>query len=310
MAFTFISLSCKKKKNENQQPNSVQTEKKAVLNNDVANIDSHYILWKFAPNNLYKSYKDYTLYISEDSIKILNSGKLVCSGEIVKEKNTFASYFKSSKTGSEKKELLKKDFGIKGTDELLVVMNADGDISKKGCQFPFNDIFIVDGYLFFYKDGYHSFISDAPKDNEDTKQFTFSNLKLPYHKKIDYKNVKYDQLSTKSILGLSEFACNEEQIRYIPLEKTTKNNLIIIPMDCGDTSYRYYLLSIFNNKVVSNLYIEGELYEPESNNPEITSFNIDKKSIFTVKTINKDFQGSSVEKKYLINDKGEIVESR
>ncbi len=156
----FIVLGCKQK--------DTLTGVKKERNGE----DSHYVIWKFAPNNLHTDYKDFSLYISEDSIKILNSGKLVCSGEIVKEKNTFASYFKSSKTGSEKKELLKKDFGIKGTDELLVVMNADGDISKKGCQFPFNDMFIVDGYLFFYKNGYHAFMTDNKIENNFTPKNT------------------------------------------------------------------------------------------------------------------------------------------
>lgn len=309
LAFTFISLSCKKK--ETSISYFSNTEKKTVLNNnELINKNSHYKVWKFAPNNLNQNYKDYTLYISEDSIKILNSGKIICSGEIVKENHTFASYFKSVKTGNETREQLKKDFNIKGTDNLLVIMNADGDISKKGCVFPFNEMFIVDGYLFFFKDGYHSFISNDNLKNTDNKdQFKLTILKLPYQKKIDFKNIKYEQLPTKNISGLSEFACNEEKVRYIPLEKAARNNLIIVPMDCGDTPYRYYLLSIFDNKVVSYLYVEGKLYEPENNNnPEITSFNINKESIVTVKTINKDFQQKNIEKKYIITNQGKIVE--
>nr|WP_315032602.1 hypothetical protein [uncultured Chryseobacterium sp.] len=309
LAFTLISLSCKKK--EIQLANTTETEKQVTLNNAVPNIDSHYAVWKFASNNLNQDYKDYTLYISEDSIKILNSGQLVCSGEIVKEKNTFTSYFKSSKTGNEKKELLKKDFGIKGSDDLLAVMNADGDISKKGCQFPFNDMFIVDGYLFFYKDGYHSFVSEgSPKSTESKKQFKFSNITLPYQKKIDYKNAKYDQMSSKGVQNISEFSCGEDQLRYITLEKTKNFNLILVPVDCGDAPYRYYLLSMANNSVISNLYVEGELYEPEGNNiPETASFTINKESVITVKIINKDFKGKNEEKKYIITADGKIVET-
>lgn len=310
LAFTFISLSCKK--NETLAPNTPGIEKKVTLNHDVADIDSHYKIWKFASNNLNQNYKDYTLYISEDSIKILDAGQVVCSGEIVTEKNTFAGYFKSSKTGNEKRDLLKKDFAIKGTNDLLVIMNADGDTSKKGCQFPFNEMFIVDGYLFFYKDGYHSFVSENTSEStENTKQFKFSNLKLPYQKKIDYKNVMYNQLSTKAIQGISEFSCGEDQIRYFTLEKTKNINLILVPMDCGDAPYRYYLLSLVNNVVISNLYVEGELYEPEGNNiPEVTSFSINKESVITVKTTNKDFQGISEEKKYTITDQGKTIESK
>ncbi|MFC5872011.1 hypothetical protein ACFP3I_05400 [Chryseobacterium arachidis] len=188
-------------------------------------------------------------------------------------------------------------------------MNTDGDISKKGCQFPFNEMFIVDGYLFFYKDGYHSFVSEKiTGGSADTKHFKFSNLTLPYQKNIDYKSVKYDHLSVKNISGLSEFSCGENEIRYIPLENTKNINLILLPMDCGDAPYRYYLLSIVNNTVVSNLYVEGNLYEPEGNNiPETASFNIDKESVFTVTTTNKKFQGKNEEKKYVITKEGKIV---
>ncbi|MCJ7934539.1 MAG: hypothetical protein MUW56_13140 [Chryseobacterium sp.] len=310
LAVIFISLNCKKK--ETAVSNLSSTEKNIAIKSNVTGNDSPYTIWKFASNNLNQSYKDYALYISEDSIKIVNSGQIVCTGEIVKEKETFSSYFKSSKTGNEIREQLKNEFAIKATDDLLVIMNADGDISKKGCQFPFNEMFIVGGYLFFYKDGYHSFVADNTSTSHENKgRFKFSNVKLPYQKKIDIKNVKYNKLSVKDIPGLSEFACGEEEIRYIPLEEMGKMNLILIPMDCGDAPYRYYLLSILNNKVISNLYVEGELYEPENNkSPETTSFSINSESVLTVKTINKDFQGKNVEKRYTITDQGKIIENK
>ena len=48
-------------------------------------------------------------------------------------------------------------------------------------------------------------------------------------------------------------------------------------MDCGDFSYRYYLLTVLNNKVIANLYVEGEWYEPgDDTYKEYTRFSIDK----------------------------------
>lgn len=143
------------------------------------------------------------------------------------------------------------------------------------------------------------------------KNIRFSSSILPYQKKININNVIYQSILVNSIKGLSEFACGGDKIRYIPLEKTGKVNLILVPMDCGDAPYRYYLLSLVNSVVISNLYVEGELYEPEGNNiPEVTSFSINKESVITVKTINKDFQGISEEKKYTITDQGETIESK
>ncbi len=62
------------------------------------------------------------------------------------------------------------------------------------------------------------------------------------------------------------------------------------PVDRGDAPYRYHLLSISDHRVISDLYVEGESYEPENTtSPEITSFTISKNSILTVRAIKKNF---------------------
>ncbi|MBV8326121.1 hypothetical protein [Chryseobacterium sp.] len=235
--------------------------------------------------------------------KTFQAGK-ECTFEYFEKKVTPIKYWYSQSTVNIYKEELAK-IGISLPAEFSVFISSN---PNKGCEYPTSEYILIDGKIIFIYDGYLIAFENTKLISKNT--FSFSTLKLPYNKKIDYKNAKYERLSTKSISGLSEFACNEEQIRYISLEKTAKINLIIVPMDCGDSPYRYYLLSVFNNKVISSLYVEGELYEPEANNnPEITNFSIDKESKLTVKTINKDFQGNSVEKKYLINDQGKIVEN-
>lgn len=146
--------------------------------------------------------------------------------------------------------------------------------------------------------------------NNKGKYIIFPSSILPYQKKINIDKIIYQSMLVNGIKGLYEFACGVDKIRYIPLHKTEKVNLILIPMDCGDSPYRYYLISIYNNTVISNLYVEGELYEPENNSiSEKTSFIIDKNSILNVNTINKNFEnGINVEKKYKISDTGNIVE--
>lgn len=151
-------------------------------------------------------------------------------------------------------------------------------------------------------------LNSNPSVNNSDTNFRFSNSILPYLKKINIHKVTYQSMNVSDITGLSDFACGENKIRYIALDKKQNLNLILVPMDCGDFPYRFYLISIFDSTVVSNLYVDGESYEPENNKTiEQTSFTIDKNSILRVKTINKDFEkGTNVEKKYQISDKGNI----
>ncbi|MFC6269848.1 hypothetical protein [Frigoriflavimonas asaccharolytica] len=151
---------------------------------------------------------------------------------------------------------------------------------------------------------------NSEKVKTSANDFVFESIKLPYHKKIDINEILYNTMATSAIIGLSEFACGEENIRYINLERSKNINLILIPMDCGDSQYRFYLISIANKSVISNLYVEGELFEPESyGSAEKTSFTVDEHSIINVFTENKDFKNNhKVLKKYKITNKGQILE--
>lgn len=60
------------------------------------------------------------------------------------------------------------------------------------------------------------------------------------------------------IQGYEEWGCGNNTIKYIPFKQKEDIRLILVNMDCGDFSYRYYLLTIKNNRIVSNLYVEGE----------------------------------------------------
>jgi hypothetical protein len=135
-----------------------------------------------------------------------------------------------------------------------------------------------------------------------------SNETLPYDKRIDIKTVKYNLIESKLLKGASEFLCNGGgKLRYLPLPNKGDVYLILVPMDCGDFDYRFYLLTIKNNTIISNLYVEGIWYEPNGDeSEEITSFRIDKNFSIKVKTTFID--SSQKVKTYIIRDDGKIIE--
>lgn len=135
-----------------------------------------------------------------------------------------------------------------------------------------------------------------------------SNETLPYDKRIDIKTVKYNLIESKLLKGTSEFLCDGgDKLRYLPLPNKGDIYLILVPMDCGDFDYRFYLLTIKNNTIISNPYVEGIWYKPNGDeSEEITSFRIDKDFSIKVKTTSA---GSPQEvSNYTIRDDGRIIE--
>lgn len=148
----------------------------------------------------------------------------------------------------------------------------------------------------------------SPKGVASKSPLAKSNETLPYDKRIDVKTVKYNQIDSKLLKGSSDFLCDGgDKLRYLPLPNKGNIYLILIPMDCGDFDYRFYLLTVKNNTIMSNLYVEGVWFEPGSNeSEEITSFRIDKNFSIKVKTASV---GSPQEiRNYIIRDDGRIIE--
>ena len=78
-----------------------------------------------------------------------------------------------------------------------------------------------------------------------------------------------------------------------------------MPQDCWDFPYRFYLLTIKNNKLIDNLYVEGEWYESDDeDNKEITSFSIDENFDIIVKTQTSKSSKSEI---YKINNEGKLI---
>ncbi|MDR7211463.1 hypothetical protein [Flavobacterium piscis] len=112
-----------------------------------------------------------------------------------------------------------------------------------------------------------------------------SNFKLPFNQKINNKTITYHKLECKTISGVDKFLCDEASLRYISLPDYKDVNVILVPMDYGDFNYRYYLLTIFNNNVISSEFVEGEWYEPEDDTyKEFTSFTINENYNIKIKT--------------------------
>lgn len=189
-------------------------------------------------------------------------------------------------------------------------------LTEEGCLFPFNDIFIVDNHLFFYDKGYHCFTPSLSKNKVAVSKSKIDNyikkssIQLPYNKKIDIDNVAYNKIGVNLIKGLEDFSCGEDEVRYLSLPPKKDINFILVPQDCADFPYRFFLLTLKENKVVSNLYVEGESFEPENiDNKTITNFQIDEKQIIQVKTIEKARGKTKTEiiSNYEVNELGKII---
>lgn len=109
-----------------------------------------------------------------------------------------------------------------------------------------------------------------------------SNDQLPYSKKIDINKVSY-QTTDCAIEGIDKLLCGNKTLRYIPLPNFENMRVVLVPMDCGDFNYRFFLATILENKLLSSMYVEGEWYEPgDESYKELTSFTIDEDYKITI----------------------------
>ncbi len=165
---------------------------------------------------------------------------------------------------------------------------------------------IMENSLPAARDAFIKFGAGLNRKNDDTNTLSNeSDLNLPFNRRTDPKSVRYTLLSTDSIQGIQKFKCDSEELRYVPLPKKGNITVILVPQDCGDFEYRYYLLTLKNNVVMDNLYVEGEWYEPDAeNDKETTMFSIDKNYNILVKTSNIQ---NSTSANYIISETGKIV---
>lgn len=106
---------------------------------------------------------------------------------------------------------------------------------------------------------------------------------------------------------MEKYSCGEKKTRYIPLPGKSDIKLFLVPQDCGDFQYRYYLIAIKDHKVTGNLYVEGEWYEPDNEeDKELRSFSIDSKYNILVNIQTVD---SSKSENYSIKNDGSFIKN-
>lgn len=142
-------------------------------------------------------------------------------------------------------------------------------------------------------------------NNQSNKKLGESYQTLPYDNKIDLNNVNYEEINSSEIKSLEEFSCGEINVRYLPLFKKGSVDAILVPQDCGDFPYRFLLLTIIDNMVKDNLYVEGEWFEPEDkeNTLEVTNFKVDTNYLIYVNTNGKI-------ELYKIDDNGMFIKEK
>lgn len=102
---------------------------------------------------------------------------------------------------------------------------------------------------------------------------------------VDVKWIETDFI----IDGSEQYSCGNPMFRYFPLARYKNMDLILVPMDCGDFDYRYSLLTVLNNKIIGELYVEGLWYDPGKDDKieEFSSYEISKTGKITVTTEQK-----------------------
>ncbi|SDJ71898.1 hypothetical protein [Chryseobacterium jejuense] len=127
---------------------------------------------------------------------------------------------------------------------------------------------------------------------------------------VDVKFIETDF----AVEGSQKYSCGEPTFRYFPLTRYKNIELILVPMDCGDFDYRYYLLTVLNNSIVGEAYVEGIWFDPgkDDKKEEFSSYEINKRGEITVTTDHQiDGNSQKITKAYYqIMDDGKIVQKK
>jgi hypothetical protein len=134
-------------------------------------------------------------------------------------------------------------------------------------------------------------------------------IKLPFTSDYLKKYTKPYQLADCIDGNIKDFYCGEDKLRYISLLSVDSLNIILVPMDCGDFNL-FQLLVLKNNRLISNLEVDGKWYEiGEEDNYKVTKFTLNKDSKLNV--VIEQYQNnklsSSNSQNYLINAQGLIL---
>lgn len=151
--------------------------------------------------------------------------------------------------------------------------------------------------------------SDAVQIESVLKEGIYS-LPLESLPQVDVKFIETDY----TLEGSQKYSCGNPTFRYFPLTRYKNIELILVPMDCGDFDYRYYLLTVLNNRIVDEVYVEGIWFDPgkDDKKEEFSSYEISKTGLITV-TTDHQIDGNTqkiTETHYQIMSDGKIVQKK
>lgn len=151
---------------------------------------------------------------------------------------------------------------------------------------------------------------DTPAPMESLLKTGLYSLPIESLPQVDVKFIETDF----AVEGSEKYTCGEPKFRYFPLTRYKNVELILVPMDCGDFDYRYYLLTVVNNSIVGEAYVEGIWFDPgkDDKQEEFSSYEINKAGEITV-TTDHQIDGNSqkiTKTHYQIMDDGKIVQKK
>lgn len=296
LCFTFINCNQIKDNKTNTSDNIKEKQlEKSFLKEK--NQEEDYDVW-FSLKNTSDKYSDFQILLGKDSIKVVNSKTeaIICNGEIIKGSESFSSYIGSRKNAELIKSRLKSLFSINIEENIQVIQNSESDISKKGCQFPFYEMFIAKDLLIFYDGEYYFFAKEKELITQDDflKKYKYSKLPFDfsdyinlYYNDDEKCNQRYPYYASPELDNiLSFFAIEESPSKVFMLPPYKEFQPIIIAYTDSDVE-GYYLFIAKQGQVISSKQIakmDGKLIEDFiiNENFEIELFsrkNIDGKRI-------------------------------
>ncbi|KUJ60000.1 hypothetical protein AR687_20480 [Flavobacteriaceae bacterium CRH] len=303
--FTLLMLFSCKKSNASDivEKEVIKTQKKQIIKER-----DNWLFYRtisLSPNSYSCTDEKIRLFqidVSNDSIYINNK----YTDDVYTNKISPQGYFEHKYLYESYVKIFKKEFNLDFPKEILTIRNKKVYDKNSELDKYFQDAFFINEYMFYEKDGCIVCLKKKTKNNIC---FEKNSQSFPYDKKHPIENIKYKILEC-DIIGAKEFSCSGEALRYISLPSYNDITLILVPQDCGDNPYRFFLLTVKDNKIISNLYVEGELVDPENaENAEVTNFSIDKDYIIKVKTLEK-VKGetkSEIVNNYEINELGKLI---
>jgi hypothetical protein len=214
--------------------------------------------------------KNSAIVISENNIIV--SGKCQSSFNLVKD-------ILSEYDNDNSEEILLKECGINLKDSLFYIKAIE-------CIKPFDKIYILPDKLLVREYGAYYTVFRKSNNEQTNCISSATNIEFPFTSNDLKKYTKPFELADCVSGDIENFYCGEDKLRYIPILNHDSLSIILVPMDCGDFNL-YQLLVLKNNRLISNLQVDGKWYEiGKEEDYTLTYFTLNSSNKFKV-TIDK-----------------------